>query len=313
MNRLSLSCEEAKEILKSKNIFVESCEKVEKDSGQKKVFFIKVSSKKYVLKIIDVTPYDVYEQFGIFENSKLDKNIINEKIINRVKELVKRINTEIKMGKKCQNLPKLCFFDKILFKRIKNYYWVGYYIEEMVDGKPLIYKEKYSLKEVLNFLLQMLDSIEIMYNSGYVHRDIKPDNIIFNGNKYNIIDVGLGKNIKEEEGNSLLFINGLGTYGYWSPEQQNYPPDYKWNFKTDLYPLGIIAIEMLLPSCRKNFSVLNNLDKVYLIWKDEYKNNNYMMKFFRSIIVKLSNKERAGRFNTIEEAKQTIYNFEKEA
>ena len=29
----------------------------------------------------------------------------------------------------------------------------------------------------------------------------------------------------------MLSHNLLGTRGYWAPEQQNYPPDYKWNFK----------------------------------------------------------------------------------
>ena len=39
----------------------------------------------------------------------------------------------------------------------------------------------------------MLNHIKIMYNSGYVHRDLKPDNIIINEEVYKVIDGGLGK------------------------------------------------------------------------------------------------------------------------
>ena len=162
--------------------------------------------------------------------------------------------------------------------------------------------DNYSDNEVLDFILQMLNHIKIMYNSGYVHRDLKPDNIIVNEEVYKVIDGGLGKNLKEEEGNSMLSHNLLGTRGYWAPEQQNYPPDYKWNFQTDLYPIGIMAMEMYIPELRKNFKTLRDLDEMYIIWKEKFSDNIKRMKVFRNIIVNLSSYQKLNRFNDIDKA-----------
>ena len=148
----------------------------------------------------------------------------------------------------------------------------------------------------------MLNHIKIMYNSGYVHRDLKPDNIIVNEEVYKVIDGGLGKNLKEEEGNSMLSHNLLGTRGYWAPEQQNYPPDYKWNFQTDLYPIGIMAMEMYILELRKNFKTLRDLDEMYIIWKEKFSDNIKRMKVFRNIIVNLSSYQKLNRFNDIDKA-----------
>ena len=296
--------DELKKVLTSNEIKVTSVKKLSKDSGQKKVYFITVDGKEYVCKTVDVTPYEVYDTFNIssnYEIEKLDSKILEE-IFGRIKEQCKRINTEIKMNKACPNLPQLKFFDEIRYIFINNYFWIAYYIEEKFEGTNLCYNNNCSDEEILDFVLQMLNHIKIMYNNGYVHRDLKPDNIIVNDNIYKVIDGGLGKNLKEEEGNSILSHNLLGTMGYWAPEQQNYPPDYRWNFQTDLYPIGIMALEMYFPELRKRFNILRNLDEVYILWKEKFNNDTKKMKIFRNIIVKLSSAQKLDRFNNIDNA-----------
>lgn len=299
---INLSEKDLKKVLLENNINVSNVKMLRKDSGQKKVYFIIVDNIEYVCKVVDVTPYDVYDNYDIFSNyniDNIDKKILEE-IFARINSECKRINTEIKMNKACSNLPQLKFFEKINYIFVNNYYWVAYYIEEKFEGSSLQYKNSYSDNEVLDFILQMLNNIKIMYNSGYVHRDIKPDNIIVNNNIYKVIDGGLGKNLKEEEGNSVFSHNLLGTRGYWAPEQQNYPPDYKWNFQTDLYPIGIIAMEMYIPELRKNFKVLRDLDEMYIIWKEKFGDSIKTMKVFKKIIVNLSSYQKLNRFNDIE-------------
>lgn len=301
---INLSEQDLKKILLEKEINVSKVKMLRKDSGQKKVYFITVGDIEYACKVVDVTPYDVYDNFDISNNYNLegiDKNILNE-IFARINSECKRINTEIKMNKSCSNLPQLKFFETINYVFVNSYYWVAYYIEEKFDGSSLQYKDSYSDNEVLDFILQMLNHIKIMYNSGYVHRDLKPDNIIVNDEVYKVIDGGLGKNLKEEEGNSMLSHNLLGTRGYWAPEQQNYPPDYKWNFQTDLYPIGIMAMEMYIPELRKNFKILRDLDEMYIIWKEKFSDNIKRMKVFRNVIVNLSSYQKLNRFNDIDKA-----------
>ena len=301
---INLSEQDLKKILLEKGINVSKVKMLRKDSGQKKVYFIRVDDIEYVCKVVDVTPYDVYDNFDISNNYNfegIDRNILNE-IFTRINSECKRINTEIKMNKACLNLPQLKFFETINYVFVNSYYWVAYYIEEKFEGSSLQYKDNYSDNEVLDFILQMLKHIKIMYNSGYVHRDLKPDNIIVNEEVYKVIDGGLGKNLKEEEGNSIFSHNLLGTIGYWAPEQQNYPPDYKWNFQTDLYPIGIMAMEMYIPELRKNFNTLRDLDEMYIIWKEKFSDNIKRMKVFRNIIVNLSSYQKLNRFNDIDKA-----------
>ncbi len=301
---INLSEQDLKKILLEKGINVSKLKMLRKDSGQKKVYFIRVDDIEYACKVVDVTPYDVYDNFDISNNYNLegiDRNILNE-IFTRINSECKRINTEIKMNKACSNLPQLKFFETINYVFVNSYYWVAYYIEEKFEGSSLQYKDNYSDNEVLDFILQMLNHIKIMYNSGYVHRDLKPDNIIVNEEVYKVIDGGLGKNLKEEEGNSMLSHNLLGTRGYWAPEQQNYPPDYKWNFQTDLYPIGIMAMEMYILELRKNFKTLRDLDEMYIIWKEKFSDNIKRMKVFRNIIVNLSSYQKLNRFNDIDKA-----------
>ena len=301
---INLSEQDLKKILLEKEINASKVKMLRKDSGQKKVYFITVDDIEYACKVVDVTPYDVYDNFDISNNYSLesiDKSILNE-IFTRINSECKRINTEIKMNKACSNLPQLKFFETINYVFVNSYYWVTYYIEEKFEGSSLQYKDNYTDDEVLNFILQMLNHIKIMYNSGYVHRDLKPDNIIVNGEVYKVIDGGLGKNLKEEEGNSMLSHNLLGTIVYWAPEQQNYPPDYKWKFQTDLYPIGIMAMEMYIPELRKNFKTLRDLDEMYIIWKEMFSDNIKRMKVFRNIIVNLSSYQKLNRFNDIDKA-----------
>lgn len=301
---INISEDDLKKILLEKDINVSKINMLRKDSGQKKVYFITVDGVEYACKVVDVTPYDVYDNFDVSNNYSLEsieESILNE-IFARINSECRRINTEIKMNKACSNLPQLKFFETINYVFVNNYYWIAYYIEEKFEGSSLQYKNNYSDNEVLDFIFQMLNHIKTMYNSGYVHRDLKPDNIIVNDGVYKVIDGGLGKNLKEEEGNSILSHNLLGTRGYWAPEQQNYPPDYKWNFQTDLYPIGIMAMEMYIPELRKNFKTLRDLDEMYIIWKEKFSDNIKRIKVFRNVIVNLSSYQKLNRFNDIDKA-----------
>ena len=307
----NLSEQDLKKILIEKGIKVDKVKRLPKDSGQKKVYFITVDNIEYACKVVNVTPYDVYDNFEIsnsYDITKIDKNILDE-IVSRINSECKRINTEIKMNKACSNLPQLQFFDSISYIFVNNYFWIAYYIEEKFKGSSLKYKSHYSDNEVLDFILQLLNHIKIMYNNGYVHRDLKPDNIIVNDGIYRVIDGGLGKNLKEEEGNSVLSHNLLGTEGYWAPEQQNYPPDYKWNFQTDLYPVGIMAMEMYVPELRKDFKTLRDLDEMYIIWKEKFSNNIKTMRIFKNVIVRLSSTQKLDRFNDIDKAILQVENL----
>ena len=61
--------------------------------------------------------------------------------------------------------------------------------------------KRFSLKTVLMIGLQVIDRLEAYHKIGYVHRDIKPDNLVIGLNEKNqtvyLIDFGISKINKE--------------------------------------------------------------------------------------------------------------------
>ncbi len=83
-------------------------------------------------------------------------------------------------------------------------------------------------------------------NVAYVHRDIKPPNIVFNGNKSSLVDFGLTKKATQEwEGQFQRNPNrgATGTKGYQSPEILG---ERIYSYKSDIYALGISFREILI-------------------------------------------------------------------
>jgi serine/threonine protein kinase len=89
---------------------------------------------------------------------------------------------------------------------------------------------------------QIADALEIAHEKGFVHRDVKPSNVILTpeGHVY-LTDFGLAKRTETAAG-----LTGadqlLGTVDYVSPEQiEGSEPDER----SDVYSLGCVLYEML--------------------------------------------------------------------
>ena len=92
---------------------------------------------------------------------------------------------------------------------------------------------KYSIIDYICESLAELHSLE-----GFVHKDLKPENIIVNRKRHcsYILDFGIsGPGISK----------GIGTEAYMSPEQRNGVDKYIVSQATDIYAFGIIAMEIL--------------------------------------------------------------------
>lgn len=156
----------------------------------------------------------------------------------------------------------------------------------------------------------MVDHIIIMDSQHYVHRDIKPDNIIYNkkDNTYSLIDGGICKNT-DDEIKLTATDKPLGTPRYMAPEQVKIATNEKWNFQTDLFPLGLISIEMFVPKMRSESSKdLRDLHFVITEWEKQCKNPNELS-YFKKVIVNLCNETRALRFNNLEKLKEELSNW----
>lgn len=120
-----------------------------------------------------------------------------------------------------------------------------YYVMRYMSGGSLrrwIRNGKMSLQDTADIIERIALGLEYAHRKGIVHRDLTPDNILFdNHNNPYITDFSLAKLIADTFRTNSN--NGfIGTPEYISPEQaQSLPVDHR----TDIYGLGVITYEML--------------------------------------------------------------------
>ncbi|GAB1865561.1 Nuclear pore complex protein Nup155 [Camponotus japonicus] len=129
--------------------------------------------------------------------------------------------------------------------------------------------------QVLNIFQQIVDAVEYVHLQGLIHRDLKPSNIFFAyDDKIKIGDFGLvtamtescdGARTPSAENENVTLKNSIhtahvGTHLYMSPEQMN---GQMYNYKVDIYSLGIIFFELLIPffTDMERIVALSNLKK----------------------------------------------------
>ncbi|MEP6492565.1 MAG: protein kinase [bacterium] len=102
-----------------------------------------------------------------------------------------------------------------------------------------------SVDETRRTLRDVADALAYAHERGVVHRDIKPDNILIDGQSGRpmVTDFGIARAISE--GNSRLTATGIaiGTPTYMSPEQA--AGEREIDGRSDLYSLGILGYQML--------------------------------------------------------------------
>ncbi|GEM_PF-1385333 len=97
-------------------------------------------------------------------------------------------------------------------------------------------------QEAVRVLDAMARALEYAHHQGYIHRDIKPDNIMFRDRETPVlVDFGIAKAI----GTSTKLTKtgmSIGTPHYMSPEQIR---GQEVDGRADLYSLGVLFYEML--------------------------------------------------------------------
>ena len=126
-----------------------------------------------------------------------------------------------------------------------------YYVMPFIDGETLATRlareGALPVPEVTRILRDVVDALVYAHSRGVVHRDIKPDNILFSGRHALVADFGVAKAVSISSGASpgTLTSHGvaLGTPAYMAPEQAAADPNV--DHRADLYAVGAVAYELL--------------------------------------------------------------------
>lgn len=119
-----------------------------------------------------------------------------------------------------------------------------YYVMRYMTGgslSDLIAKGKFTIQETAAIISKIAQGLAYAHRKNVVHRDLKPDNILFdeNGSPF-ISDFGIAK--LAESGGSLTGSGVIGTPAYMSPEQAQ---GKDVDGRSDVYGLGVIIYQML--------------------------------------------------------------------
>jgi eukaryotic-like serine/threonine-protein kinase len=150
-----------------------------------------------------------------------------------------------------------------------------YLVQEFIDGHDLRQEIKpgivWSEAELIKLLQDILEILEFVHNHNVIHRDIKPANIMRRraDGKIILIDFGGVKQVRINPSltNSTTTVV-VGTPGYMPQEQVN----NEAQFCSDIYALGILAIEALTGESINNIST--DAKKFQPIWCDKAKVSN---------------------------------------
>ncbi len=117
---------------------------------------------------------------------------------------------------------------------------------EYIDGeslKELVVRSGHlSVERALELALEVAHGLAFAHQHGLVHRDVKPQNVLLNGDgRAKVTDFGIARSLDVEHGVTQTGTV-LGTSNYIAPEQASGQPV---DAQTDVYSLGVVLYELL--------------------------------------------------------------------
>ncbi len=124
-----------------------------------------------------------------------------------------------------------------------------FYVMPYVQGESLrsrlTRETQLPVADAVRIAAEIAAGLDYAHRHGVIHRDIKPDNVLFHDGRALVADFGIALAWSHGDGGTRMTKAGasLGTPEYMSPEQaageQNLDP------RTDTYALGVVLYEML--------------------------------------------------------------------
>lgn len=175
--------------------------------------------------------YVCHDRYDEHYAIKIMKLPISPKEEEFVRERFKR---EVRLLKRLTNPNVISIFDYDLTSKRCSYV-MPIYTHSLRDIIPNIYNDLGRQRTIVN---NILNGLKYLHSEGVIHRDLKPDNILYN-NDADVVITDFGLSIQHNSGSLTLTQNcNFGTPRYISPEQQR--DSHSVDYRTDIYAMGKI-------------------------------------------------------------------------
>ena len=270
-------------------------------------------------KIILDNRYEIIQQIGVGGMAKVYK--AKDRLLDRFvaikvlkeqyaedDEFLKKFNNEAQSAAKLNHINIVNVYDigQDLFEGKKIYYIVMEYVEgetlkDLIDSEGQL-----SNHDIIDYSVQIAQALKSAHNSGIIHRDIKPQNILID--KYGLAKVTDFGIARVSSNATITYTSSiLGTVHYISPEQAK---GKIVDEKSDLYSLGAVMYEMA--TGKVPFDADNSVGIAVMHIQDKAKPakdlNPNLSDHLNYIIMKLLEKEPANRFLNASELIDSLEN-----
>jgi len=125
---------------------------------------------------------------------------------------------------------------------------LSYYVMPLIEGESLRHRMEQgplAIADARRILEEVAGALSVAHKAGIIHRDIKPDNIMLEGEEARavVMDFGIAKALSEGEAGLTGTGMIVGTPHYMSPEQAS--GEKTVDSRSDIYSLGIVAYQMV--------------------------------------------------------------------
>ncbi len=184
---------------------------------------------------------DVYLAHDVRHNRKVAIKVMHRDLAMRVG--VDRFLREIETTAKLQHPHILPLFDS---GRVEGtVFYVMPYVEGESLRKRLQREKQLPVDDAVRITTEIASGLDYAHRHGIIHRDIKPDNVLFQDGQAVVADFGLALPQRANDVDTRMTKEGVsvGTPHYMSPEQASGQQDV--DPRTDIYALGVVLYEML--------------------------------------------------------------------
>ncbi len=170
--------------------------------------------------------------------------ILFPSVAQKNQKFVDRFVREAKLASKINHHNLVAVYDAGYNSEAGVYYLIMEYVSGGTLSKLISTEGTITIPRALEILGQCADALITANVHKMVHRDIKPDNIMFDSSgNVKIADLGIAKSNAEQDTMLTVEASVFGTPAYMAPEQAL--DSSKVDCRADIYSLGIVFYEML--------------------------------------------------------------------